>query len=304
MNKRRFDIPATLACIGTVSCWSLGPNFIKYLTGHLDSWTQNLLRYAVACLFWLPFLLLAVRTKRLERTIWRKAILPAGANIIMQSLWAAAFYYIDPAFMVLLSKSSIIWVTAFSFVLFADERPLLKSTRFWLGFALSVGGVVGVVLGKQDFAAGRTIAGIVIALAAAFMWAVYTVSARAALRGVHPHHGFSVISLYTVLGLGALAVVFGDVGKCAHMGAWPWASIVISGLTAIAFGHVLYYTAITRIGATIPALVILAQPFIVLVISNLRFGETLTALQLLFGAVLLLGSGLAIWAQQNLRRDS
>jgi drug/metabolite transporter (DMT)-like permease len=59
-----------------------------------------------------------------------------------------------------------------------------------------------------------------------------------------------------------------------------------------------------RIGATIPALVILAQPFIVLTVSYIVFGESLNGLQLLFGLVLLAGSALAIWAQQHLAAAS
>ncbi|MFZ2146936.1 MAG: hypothetical protein WAV28_06925, partial [Sedimentisphaerales bacterium] len=55
-NIRKVDVSATAACIGALSFWALGPIFIKYLTGYLDSWTQNLLRYSVACLVWLPFL--------------------------------------------------------------------------------------------------------------------------------------------------------------------------------------------------------------------------------------------------------
>jgi drug/metabolite transporter (DMT)-like permease len=58
-----------------------------------------------------------------------------------------------------------------------------------------------------------------------------------------------------------------------------------------------------RIGATIPALVVLAQPFVVFAISNVVFGESLNARQLLSGLVLLGGAALAIWAQKHLRRE-
>ena len=163
-NTKKFDITATFACLGTLSFWTLGPIFITYLTGYVDSWTQNLLRYSVACLFWLPFLLFAIKKKRIETKIWRKAILPAAANIVMQCLWAGGFYYIGPAFMVLLTKTSIVWVAVFSFILFADERALVRSKRFWLGLVLSAIGVVGVMYYKEDFAATKTIIGIIIAL--------------------------------------------------------------------------------------------------------------------------------------------
>jgi len=302
-NTKKFDITATFACLGTLSFWAVGPIFIKYLTGYVDSWTQNLLRYSVACLFWMPFLLFAIKRKRFESKIWRKALLPAVPNIVMQSLWAAAFYYVGPAFMVLLTKSSIIWIAGFSLIFFRDERPLVKSKRFWLGLALSAIGVVGVMYYKEDFAATKTLTGVIIALACAFTWAIYTICVRIAFKDVDSHHGFAVISIYTVAGLCALALLFGRVGECVTMGAWQWACVVISGVTAIALGHVLYYAAIRRIGATIPALVILSQPFIVLAISNIVFGESLNAIQLLFGVVLLIGSALAIWAQQHLGQD-
>ncbi|MEK7996313.1 MAG: DMT family transporter [Planctomycetota bacterium] len=299
--RRRINLPATFACLGALAGWSIGPIFIKYLTGYLDSWTQNALRYSVACLFWLPFLLSSVRAKRLDARVWRRALVPAGANVVMQSLWAAAFYYIGPAFMVLLTKTNIIWIAAFSLIAFPEERTLVRSKRFWMGLALSVTGLVGVMYYRVDLAAARTATGIAIALAAAFMWGIYTVSARIAFRDIDSRSAFSVTSIYTSAGLGVFALLFGRVGDCARMRAWQWACVVISAVVAIAFAHSSYYAAMKRIGATIPALVILAQPLIVLAMSSVVFGESFRAVQLFFGVVLLIGSALAISAQQHLK---
>jgi drug/metabolite transporter (DMT)-like permease len=300
---RRFDVPATFACLGSLLLWSLGPNFIKYLTGHVDFWTQNVLRYTVACMFWLPFLLFGLRTKRIEASVWRRALLPSGANIAFQSLWAAAFYYVDPAFMVLLNKSSVIWIAGFSLIFFADERPLARSRYFWAGLILSMVGVIGVIYFKQDFAAYGTRTGVIIGLVTSLMWAAYTLSVKVALRDIDSRTGFSVISIYTVIGLFALGLMFGRLSDCLRMPPWPWACVVISAVASIALSHVFYYSAIKRIGATVPALVILAQPFAVFAISHIVFGEILTGFQLFFGLVLLAGAACAIWAQQHLNRD-
>jgi len=300
---RKVDVWATFACIGALVFWSLGPIFVKYLTGYIDSWTQNLLRYSVACLFWLPFLLFSIRAKSIDTKVWIRAVVPASANVVMQSLFAAAHYYIGPAFMMLLMKSSIIVIVIFSLIFFPVERGLVKSKGFWSGLVLSIAGVAGVLYYKEDFAATRTLTGIIIALATAVMWAVYTLSARIAFRDIDSRQGFSVISLYTVAGLCLLGFLFGQVGECLQMGARQWVFVVISGVMCIALAHVLYYTAMRRLGATIPALVILAQPFIVLAISYVVFGEVLNILQLLFGTALLAGSGLAIWAQQHLKHN-
>ena len=303
-SHSKLNVSGTLAAIGSLCCWSTGPIIIKYLSGYLDFWTQNFLRYSVACLFWLPFLLFSIKTKRLDTRVWRRAILPAAANVVMQSLFACAFYYIGPAFMTLLGKSSLIWIASFSLVFFPEERALIRSKRFWTGLALSALGVVGVLVFKEDFVATKTLTGIALALAMAFMWAVYTLSAKIAFKDIDSRQGFSVITIYTVAGLSVLALLFGDIGRCTQMGTRQWALVVISGILSIAFAHVLYYTAMRRIGATIPALIVLVQPFIIFAISRIRFDESLNILQLLFGVILLVGSAIAIWAQQHLKRPA
>jgi len=225
------------------------------------------------------------------------------ANVAMQSLFACAYYYIGPAFMTLIMKSSIIGIAGFSLIFFPEERTLIKSKRFWSGLGLSMLGVAGVLYYKEDFAATRTLTGIIIALITAFMWAVYTLSARIAFKDIDSRHGFSVICIYTVIGLCMLGLLFGRLGDCLQMGVRQWACVVISGIICIALAHVLYYTAMRRVGATIPALVVLAQPFIVFAISYVVFGELLNIYQLLFGTVLLAGAALAIWAQQHLKHN-
>jgi drug/metabolite transporter (DMT)-like permease len=298
-----MDMVATAATLGALLCWSLGPLFIKYLAGHMDSWTQNALRYTVACLFWLPFLVRATAAGSFPARTWRRALLPSVANVAMQSLWAAGFYYIGPAFMALLSKTSILWVAGFSLMVFPEERPLIRSARFWLGFLLSLVGLFGVIAFKDDFAAIGTRTGIVIALAQAFMWGVYTISIRLAFQDIDPRASFSVMSIYAAVGLSVCAFAFGQPSQALALDAQAWIAVVVSAVTAIALGHVLYYTAIRRIGATIPMLVILAQPFVVFSLSSILFHERLNGVQLLFGAVLLAGSGLSVWAQQHLRAE-
>ena len=299
----RVNAAATSACLGAVFFWSLGPVFIKYLTGYTDSWTQNALRYSAACVFWLPFVAyIAVRGNFPQRT-WRRAVVPSIANVAMQSLWGAGFYFLTPAFMTLLTNTSILWVTGFSLVFFPQERPLMRSPRFGLGLGLSITGLLGVLYFKEDFAAAGTRIGIAIALTEAFVWGVYTISVKIALRDIDSRSGFSVISLYTTVGLWICAAFLGRPGQALDLGVGAWTAVVVSAITSIALAHVLYYAAIRRIGTTIPMLVVLSQPFIVFSMSSLIFHERLNAMQLLSGVVLLLGSASAIWAQQHLKTE-
>jgi len=292
---------ATAACLGTLCCWSLGPIFIEQLTGHVDSRTQNALRYTVACLFWLPALLHFMRVGKFNQRTWRLALLPTGTNVVMQSLWAIIFYYVGPAFAVLLSKTNVLWVATFSLMFFPDERPLIRSRRFWSGLALSVTGVCGVLYFKEDFAATRTLTGVVLALVCAFMWGVYAISVKISFKDIDSRCGFAVLSIYTTIALWVVALLFGEPAECLSMPLSGWMAVVVSGITAIALGHVFFYTAIKRIGATIPSLVILAQPLVVFSISSVVFHERLNGLQLLFGLFLLGGAALSVWAQEHVR---
>jgi len=77
----------------------------------------------------------------------------------------------------------------------------------------------------------------------------------------------------------------------------------MSGIIPIALAHVIFYASIKRIGTTIPSLVLLLTPFSVLALSNAIFGEKLSLGQWFSGLVLIVGAGLALWAQKSLRRE-
>lgn len=297
-HRGRFNVVGTLAVVGALIGWSIGPIYIKLLSRHLDFWTQNVVRYGVASIFWLPFLIYWIYAGRFKRRIWVLTIVPAVANVVMQSFWALAIYHVNPAFMAILVKSSVLWVALFSIFLFKPERALLKSSRFWAGMALSVVGVFGVVTARADFAVAGSVAGIVIASAASFFWAIYTVSVKYFCHDIDARQSFAVVSIYTTAGLLVLAILFGDLSQCARLTFEPISWIVISSVVAIALSHVMYYTGIKRIGATIPAMILLASPFTVLSISHLVFGEMLSMTQVLFGLVLIVGAALATWAQE------
>ena len=290
---------AALSCIGTLICWSSAPLFIKYLTGYLDLWTQNLLRYGAACLFWLPFLLAAAKTGQLPKAVWKRALLPFIPNIIMQNLWAAAFYYIDPGFASLLSTTAFLWAIVLSVIFFADERQHLSNRLFRLSIILSLVGLMGVMFFHPAFTHSYTITGIVIIMVYGVIWGSYAITVKVAFRGIDSRIGFSVVSIYTVIALSILTMFMGQPSKCLELSFNGWAAVVISGVTGIALGHVFYYISIRRLGATTPSLVQLTQPFIVVVISYFVFSEKLSVPQLVFGVVLVAGSALAILAKKD-----
>ncbi|MCX7590462.1 MAG: DMT family transporter [Kiritimatiellae bacterium] len=300
-SECRFDTTAAFALVGALVGWCIGPIFIKYLTITFDSWSQNFYRYAAASVVWLPWLFLAHRRGSFDRAVWKRALAPAGWNVIMQCAWARAYYYLDPAFMAVLVKTSVLMIAGFSMLLLPEERLLLRSWHIYAGFILASAGVTGVLLSGTPVPIRGKWIGIALTMVSSVTWALYVVSARIAFRNTDSRHGFAVTSLYTFFGLGVAYAIFAQPVRSLPRHIWPWACIVISGVTAIAIAHVCYYAAMRRIGATIPAIVILSTPFFILALSHAFFGETMTRAQCAWGLVLLTGAGLATLAQRNLR---
>lgn len=296
----RVNVLGTAAALAALLLWSIGPIFVRYLSAYLDAWTQNLWRYTVATMFWLPFLFLAGRRGQLNPSIWKRAIIPSLGNIIMQCLFVRALYLIEPGFGTLLLRSSLIWTITFSLIYFPEERKLITSGRFWTGMILSVAGMVVVIVAKEGFTARASLIGTTLMLISAVAWALYIVSARIAFRNIDSRIGFSVVSLYTVIGLAFVAVILGRPGQILELPPWPWICVVVSGILCISIAHTLYYTSMQRIGTTIPVVLLQLHPFLVILFSMIIFTERLNLYQWIGGIALVGGSVLSIWAQQHL----
>jgi drug/metabolite transporter (DMT)-like permease len=268
----------------------------------LDTWTQNAFRYVVAFVIWTPYLAVRIRRGQVERGIWIKALVPTVLNLSQQILYTTSFYYVEPAFMSLLVKTSLIWIIVFALMIFPDERGLLRNKFFWTGLPLCIAGVIGVLVFKEGFKLEGSTVGIALTLSCALSWGAYTVSVRHFFRRIDSRNGFAVIAVYTTIGLLLLALAFGDPLQGFRMPLGGWFAVVGSGILGIALGQVFYFVAIKRIGATISALFMLITPLGVYALSSQLFGESLGVRQWISGSVLLSGAALVLWSQRSLAR--
>ncbi|MGD0784577.1 MAG: DMT family transporter [Sedimentisphaerales bacterium] len=300
-TNRKINFAGTAFAVLSLLCGVPGPLIIKYIAPDMDFWTQNFLRYVVAVITMLPFIFLSQKKDFYSKELWRKALIIAVINVVVQCCWGAAFYYINPAFVTLLSKSSILWTVAISLIFFADERPLVKSWAFWASFIIVIVGLAGVMVFKQDFSTKASIIGIVLTLGFAISWAFYTISIKVLLKNEDSITSFTIVSIYSTIGLGILAFWFGKPMQCVNFSGNIWFLLILSSLTSISASHVTFYSAIKRIGSSIPTLVVLAQPFLVLLVSRVLFDEHLNGPQWFFGLLLIAGAGLAIKAQEHIK---
>ena len=302
MSTRRkpYDVTGIAMVVLTLLGWSSVLLFLRHLADHIDVWTANGWRYGLSALLWLPLLVRGLWGRSLPPGLWWRAIMPAVANTAGQVCFAATPYYIGPGLASFLLRLSLISSTAGAFVLFSDERALIRSRAFWAGMGLVVLGSLGtVLLGRTPIEGGAAV-GVLLGAAAGALYGLYAVAVRYWMRGIPAMTSFAVISLYTAVCVVGLMLALGESAgmEALELSAFNWTMLVLSALIGIALGHVFFYAAMARLGVAVTTAVIQLAPFITGAASVVLFGEILTGGQWGSGAVLLIGGVLLLRAEQ------
>ncbi|MEI6473984.1 MAG: DMT family transporter [Planctomycetota bacterium] len=293
-----------LVLVATLVCWSTVPLFVRHLAGYIDHWTNNGWRYGASALFWLPAVVWALSRGILPRTIWRAALIPAVANTVAQVAFTAAHSYVNPGLLTFGLRMQLVAVAIGAYLLFPAERATIASARYLGGLGLLICGVAGVLLGGGNILDGTSAIGVLLAVFAGFGYGMYGLAVRKFMYGYHPVFAFGVIALYTggTLVVGMLAFGRGHGAEVFDLGSNELWSLGLSAFFGIAIGHVLYYTAIDRMGVATTAGVLQLQPFIVSAFSAVFFGEVLSGKQWGAGVVAIVGAGLVLSAQKAAER--
>ncbi len=276
----------------TLLAWSSVPLFLKYFTSYIDAWTANGWRYGVSALLWAPVLIWHAHRHTLPGRLWRAALVPSIINCTGQCCFAWTPYLIDPALLTFMLRFQIIFVAFGAYLLFTDERHVLRSPRYWIGIVIVLGGSIGTCLLGAELPRGATALGVALAIAAGVLFGGYSLSVRYYMQNIHPVTAFAAISQYTAAGVITIMLLIGN----EHgLGAWSLSTgkfgiLLASGLVGIAVAHVFYYSSIARLGVAVSAGVILLQPFCTGAASYFIFGERLTALQWISGSAAMVGA--------------
>lgn len=299
---RKFDLVATLALFGAILCWAVVPLFLKYLTGYIDAWTANGIRYPFSALLYVPWLIYFYRKGILTKFHWKLALLPSAVNIFGQVLWAWTPYFIEPGLMSFLVRLSTLWAVMGSFVLFSEERVLIHSRLFWSGFILTIGGFIVLSLGGRYSLEGARAVGIVIVFFCSIGWAGYQISVRRNMQNVDSRAAFGMIAFLTSLGLVFFMFTFGNPSQALDMPPLVVFVVLLSAFLGIAAAHLLFYVAIKRIGLAIASSANLVSAFISALLSRMFFNEFLTLVQWIAGVALVVGGVVLTRAQLDLHR--
>ena len=160
--------------------------------------------------------------------------------------------------------------------------------------ALSMGGVVLVLAGGSSTAsaAPSAVAGVLLGLVASASQVVFVTVSRNGYRSVPADAASLVIMSTAVAGAIALAVVSGQAPGLLVPFSTPsvWPLILLAGVAAAGVSSLLFLMAIRRIGGTRTGILMLFEPVVGVVLAALVLGETMTGVQVLGTALVLLGA--------------
>ena len=156
-------------------------------------------------------------------------------------------------------------------------------------------GMVLVILGRGDTVSvgGATLVGDLLMIAAAILWATYTVGSRPLVvkYGSVRVTAWSLwIGTPVLVGWGLPSIVRTEFGAVSPM---AWAGVIYAGVLSIGLAYLLWYRAVGRLGNSRTAIYSNLVPVAALVTAWLWLGEVPSGLQLAGAAVILGGLTLA-----------
>jgi drug/metabolite transporter (DMT)-like permease len=294
----------TLTVTVTLLFWSSVPLFLRYFAESIDAWTSNGWRYGVSALLWAPVLVIGAWRRRLPPGLWRAAVVPSIVNATGQVAFCYAHYRIDPGLLTFGLRSQMVFAAVGAYLMFAVERPVIRSRVYLAGVvAVLVGTAGAVLLGSEPI--GRADAeGIVLSIASGALFAGYALSVRRYMTSFNPVVAFATISQYTAAAMVALMLLIGNRGglDALSMGGRDFVLLLISAVIGIALGHVLYYMSVSRLGVAVSSGVLQLHPFVTGIASFFVFREVLSAAQWSSGFVAVAGAALMLSVHGRLAR--
>jgi drug/metabolite transporter (DMT)-like permease len=255
----------------------------------------NFWRYASAAV---TVLTLALLTRRRDfaavfRRFWVPLVL--GAMLAtFQMIWVFGVYMVPASYGALVIRVTMIFSLLLSYVLFAEERRVIRSAAFLISAAVGLASTACIVLFDDDFGSederrNTLLVGTLILLVSSFLWSVYAVTIRKIARKTKPLPTFASTVVVATAILAVPAIWEGRAGVMWDRdvsGINVQLAVFFSGALCIGITNSLYYQSLRRIGVAYTALVGLAAPFLTGLFAWPVLGERLNGWQWTFGSVL------------------
>lgn len=277
---------AELLVLLTVVIWSANFVVVKAAVDAIGPLTFTMARYVIAAIT--LFLLVRWRLGPV-RPPARTALTLMGLGMLgfggYQVLWTIGLTQITAGDSALIIAASPVLVALLAGAVGMDRLTPPKL----LGALVAFTGVTVVVAAGHALSLGASLAGDLLTLGSAVLWAIYTVSATRMLRSVHPLQA----TAWAVLGGAAVLVPVGAVEMATSPTPAITAPVILailySGTLAAGVANVFVFNAIRLVGPTRVTVTQLLVPAGAVVLGAVFLSEPVGIAQVVGGAVIVLG---------------
>ena len=242
----------------------------------------------------------AWRVRRGDEAVVRWAALPSRERLLLGvaaltgfTLNFAMFIAFDLVTIALALLAFYTFPAMVAVVAVALGREQLDRPKL-VALALALAGMVAVVAGQLDPAAGIEFnwLGVALALSAAVSQAVFVTISRDGYRSVPTDQAMTVIMLTTVVCALVVAVVTGAAGTLSYPLVEPSVLplVLFTGVFAAAVPSLLFLTGIRLIGGLRAGILMLIEPLVGVALAALLLDEGLQLIQVLGGAAILVAA--------------
>jgi drug/metabolite transporter (DMT)-like permease len=268
--------------------WAANPAAIKWALNFLDPLAFNAMRFGLAALVPVLFVLLGREDFR-----WRKG---DGLKIFVLGLVGHGLYqtfFIIGTDNTLAGNVALILSINPAFVaVFSAMLGYERISRFtWAGVSITLMGVLLVISGSgTELELGSGLLGDIIMVVVTVMWALYTVMSQPLLK----HYSSIKLNALTMPIGTLLLLVVATPSMVQTAPTWPqvppmaWLLLVLSGVFAVSASYIIWYKGVQKLGATRTAIYSNLVPVLAAIISFFVLSEPL-GWQFWSGMVLVVG---------------
>jgi drug/metabolite transporter (DMT)-like permease len=284
-SRPRVDLADGLLLL-TVGIWGLNVTVVKLLLRDFQPLELSILRFlAAAAIF---FLVVSIRERRmgLARRDWGPLAIAALFGITLnQVCFVYSLKFTTASNLSLLLASTPAWAA----LLVAGSRMESVGLRHWAGIAVSMLGVVAIVLFRPGgVRLNFNLLGDLLGVGVALTWAVYSVALRPLVRRNSVFKVSAWVLLLGTIALLPIGLPQTNPGQIAAMRPSTWGLFAYSMLAAIVLTNIFWYVGMRRLGPARGTLYANIQPFIGVLFAALLLRERVGPVQLL-GGVLVIG---------------
>lgn len=264
--------------------WALNLTVTRYVLTHgFRPLAFSTTRYGLAAVLFLGITLAVERSVRISRRDLPLIGAAALAIFLNQLAFVYAVKTTTASVVALILGATPIFAALLGFGL----RTESVSRRFWLGGAISFGGVGLVAAGTGGELSGN-LGGVLLGVCAAATWAVYSVAITPLMQRYSAQRISAIVLPLGWIGI-ALAGAHQTRAQDYALGWRVWALFAFATIGPLVLTNILFFRALHRIGPSRATLATNLQPFVAAVFALVLLSEQMTAIQVAGGVFIAAG---------------